>query len=406
MKVAYIVSRFPKLTETFILNELFAVEQQGVQVELYPLQRERTTKMHAGAEQWVKRAHFTPLLSLGIARANLSALARKPGAYLRALADLLWAARRSPRFFTGALAFFPKSVYLAGKMQKDGVRHIHAHFASHPTAAALVIHRLTGIPYSFTAHGSDIHRDQSMLKEKTAEAAFVVPISRFNREVILQASGGRYAEKMRIVHCGVDTGRFKRPEAASNGRAGLKLVCVGTLHEVKGQTYLIEACRLLKERGLPFTCHFIGDGPDLAALTQQAQAAGLAGQVVFHGRLDQQAVLEHLHSADVLVAPSVPSQDGRREGIPVALMEAMACGLPVVSSRISGIPELVEDGVSGLLTEPGDAPAIADALERLGRSPDERHRMGEAGRLTVERDFDLTNSAKTLVNLFATGGSA
>lgn len=406
MKVAYLVSRFPKLTETFVLNELFAVEKQGVQVELYPLQREKTAKMHAGAEIWVKRAHFTPWFSLPILRSNLEMLARKPGAYLRTLVNLLWATRGSPRFFMGAVAFFPKSVHLARMMVKDGIQHIHAHFASHPTAAAFIIHRLTGIPYSFTAHGSDIHRDQHMLKEKTAEAAFVVPISRYNRTVILQASAGEYAEKMHVVHCGVDTQRFQRPEISSNGHQGAKILCVGTLHEVKGQTYLIEACRILKERGLAFTCHFIGDGPDQAALTQQVQAAGLNGQVIFHGRLDQQAVLEHLHTADMLVAPSVPSKDGRREGIPVVLMEAMACGLPVVSSRISGIPELVEDTLNGLLTEPGSAAAIADAIECLDTRPEYRQLLGQAGRLKVEREFDQTHSASTLANLFATGGQA
>jgi glycosyltransferase involved in cell wall biosynthesis len=243
-----------------------------------------------------------------------------------------------------------------------------------------------------------------MLKEKTAEAAFVVPISRFNRNVILQASGSAYEDKLKVVHCGVDTFKFQRPAIHSNGHQGVKLVCVGTLHEVKGQTHLIEACRMLKARGRQFSCHFIGDGPDQDALTQQAQAAGLNGQVFFHGRLDQLAVLEHLHGADVLVAPSVPSKDGRREGIPVALMEAMACGLPVVSSRISGIPELVEDNLNGLLTEPGCAEEIANALEQLETRPGFRQWLGTAGRHKVEREFDLTNSATNLIDLFATGG--
>jgi len=405
LKVAYIVSRFPKLTETFILNELQAVENQGVQVELFPLQRERTTTMHPDAQRWVRQAHYTPWMSLAVLRSNLAMLVQKPGNYLGALAAMLWSAHGSARYFAGVLAFFPKSIHLARRMAREDITHIHAHFASHPATAALIIHRLTGIPYSFTAHGSDIHRDQHMLKEKTVAAAFVVPISRFNREVILKASGGEYAEKMRIIHCGVDTGRFQPVQrAAANGRP-LQITCVGTLHEVKGQRHLIKACQILHDRGLNFHCHFIGDGPDQPALMKQAADAGLTQKMTFHGRLDQPGVQQALREADLLAAPSVPASDGRREGIPVVLMEAMACGLPVVSSRLSGIPELVEDGISGLLTEPGDARAIADALECLDGNPNYREQLGKAGRLMVEQEFDLTKSAQRLAGLFGESGT-
>jgi glycosyltransferase involved in cell wall biosynthesis len=285
-------------------------------------------------------------------------------------------------------------------MQKNHIEHIHAHFASHPAAAAFVIHRLTGLPYSFTAHGSDIHRDQSMLAEKTAEAAFVVPISRFNSEVILKASGGKYAEKMRIVHCGVDTNRFKPNGSRSSGQETLRVLCIGTLHEVKGQTHLIEAGKILKEKGVDFALHFIGDGPDQPQLEQQVRDAQLTERVFFHGRLNQNEVMEFLHQSDVLVAPSVPSKDGRREGIPVVLMEAMACGLPVVSSRLSGIPEIVEHGVNGLLTEPGDARAIADAIDCLGADASLREQFGGEGRRKVEQEFDLSTNSLRLSHLF------
>jgi len=399
MKVAYLVSRFPKLTETFVLNEILAVEKQGVAVELYPLLRERTNKMHPAAVSWVRLAHYTPFFSLAILRSNLRFLLLKPGPYLKTLRDLLWATRGSMRFFQGALAFFPKSVHLARVMVEAGITHIHAHFASHPAAAAFIIHRLTGIPYSFTAHGSDIHRDQHMLLEKTAEAAFVVPISRYNRDVILRACGGKHAKKMHIIHCGVDTDKFHPASRAEEGP--VRILCIGTLHEVKGQTYLIEACRILKEKGTRFSCHFIGDGPDLAALAEQAKNAGLDERVFFHGRLEQHEVIQILHQADLLVAPSVPSKDGRREGLPVVLIEAMACGLPVVSSRLSGIPEIVEDGVNGFLTEPGDSPAIAEAIDKLCARPDLRKQFGVEGRCKVELEFDQSTSARQLAQLFS-----
>jgi colanic acid/amylovoran biosynthesis glycosyltransferase len=403
-RVAYVMSRFPKLTETFILYEILAVEQQGVRVEIYPLLRERTDVMHPEAVPLVARAHFHPFFSWPLILSHLHFLRRRPRAYLGALAALLRGTWRSPRYLTRALALFPKAVYFARQMAADGIQHVHAHFASHPAATAFVIRRLTGIPYSFTAHGSDIHRDQTMLRQKVAEAAFVVPISEYNRQVILEACRGEYSEKLVVIHCGVDTRLFQPQDErfSANGRPGrpFSLLCIGTLHEVKGQKVLIEACRLLKERQVIFTCHFAGEGPDRDSLAVQASAAGLDDAVHFHGRLTRPEVMAILRTAGVVVAPSVPSRDGRREGIPVALIEAMAAGRPVVASRLSGIPELVTDMQSGLLAPPGDAAALADALECLYREPDLCRRLAEAGRKKVSVQFDLHQNAAVLAAYF------
>lgn len=405
-KIAYIMSRFPKITETFILYEILAMEQLGVQVELYPLLREKTTVMHPEAEPLVERANFHPFFSGPILRANWHFMRRKPRAYLAALGALLRGTWGSLRYFAGALAIFPKSALFAYQMANEGVSHIHAHFASHPAAAAFIIHRLTGIPYSFTAHGSDIHRDRHMLAEKVAEAAFAVPISAFNRQVILDACNGRFSDKLVIIHCGVDT-EFFRPRSESPSSNGHKasgkpftILCVGTLHEVKGQTHLIEACRQLHERGTDLACHFVGDGPDEKALTTQAAAAGLAGQVHFHGRQTRGEIRNWFQKADVVVAPSVPSRDNRREGIPVVLMEAMACATPVVASRLSGIPELISHGQNGLLAPPGEPAALAALLEQLNCNPALRYRLGRAGRETIRQRFDLYANTAALARHF------
>lgn len=411
-RVAYIMSRFPKLTETFILFEMLAMVEQGVTVELFPLLRHRTDIMHPEAERFMERAHFVPFISAPILRANLRYLRRKPRTYFSTLRDLLKGNWGSFRYFSGALGIFPKSVYFAAQVEHAEISHVHAHFASHPAAAAFIIHRLTGVPFSFTAHGSDIHRDRTMLSEKVAEASFVVPISDFNKEVIIEACDGRYADKMIVIHCGVDTDHFRpqNEDAATGARAPqadsaarpLTICCIGTLHEVKGQHYLIEACRLLKERNVAFRCHFIGDGPDRAALEEQCEQAGISEWVTFHGQQTRAEVAGILRVADVVAAPSVPSSDGRREGIPVALMEAMSTGLPVVASRLSGIPELVEDEVSGLLTPPGDAAALAGALERLWREPALRQRLGRAARQRIRDEFDLHRNARRLAQRFHT----
>jgi glycosyltransferase involved in cell wall biosynthesis len=401
-RVAYVVSRFPKLSETFVLYEILAVEEQGVEVELYPLQRERAPMLHPEARRLVERAHFTPLLSGAVLRSNLHYLRRRPHAWLRALADVMRANLGSPRYLAGALAFFPKAVHLAQRMADGGVGHVHAHFASHPAAVAFVIHRLEGIPYSFTAHGSDLHRDQHMLREKVAEARFVVPISEFNRRVILDACAGEHAAKLEVIHCGIDPEVFHpAPQALRGARDPLRLVCVGTLHEVKGQGVLLDACRRLAERGVAFRCDFVGDGPDRAHLAREAERAGIADRVRLHGACTREQVASIVRDADVAVVPSVPTRDGRREGIPVALMEAAASGKPVVASRLSGIPEAIEHGEQGLLFPPGDAEALAAALATLAADPALCRRLGAAARERMLREFDLRTNAHALAARFA-----
>jgi glycosyltransferase involved in cell wall biosynthesis len=401
LRVAYVVSRFPKLSETFVLYEILAVEADGVSVDVYPLQRERMRTIHPEARRLVERAHYAPLVSRAILRSHLHYLARRPRAYFGTLFDLVRCNLGSARYLGGALAFFPKAVHFARQMAASGVAHVHAHFASHPAAVAFVIHRLEGIPYSFTAHGSDLHRDRHMLREKVAEARFVVPISEFNRRVILEACGAEHAAKLDVIHCGIDPEVFRPAEA--DGREGggpLRIVCIGTLHEVKGQRFLLDACRRLVARGLELRCDLVGDGPDRARLERQAREAGLGERVRFLGSLTRDEVAARLREADVAVVPSVPTRDGRREGIPVALMEAAASGKPVVASRLSGIPEAIEDGAEGLLVPPGDAEALAAALAALAADPALRRRLGTAGRERMLDHFDLAANARALAARF------
>jgi colanic acid/amylovoran biosynthesis glycosyltransferase len=394
LRVAYVMSRFPKITETFVLLEMLALEEQGIAIEVFPLLREHEAKAHVEAQAFVERAHYHPFLSWAIVRANLHYLRTRPGRYLGTVFQALTRTLRSPNYFGGALVFLPKAALFAREMESAGVAHVHAHFANHPALVALVVHRLTGIPFSFTAHGSDLHVDQTALAWKVAESAFAVTVSRYNREFVRERAGDAAADKLKVIHCGIDPGlhaREREPEGA-----GFEILCVAALRTVKGHRHLIEACRILSAQGLAFRCHLIGGGPLQRELESTIAAAGLRGRVLLHGSLPRDVVLERMRSAHVLVLPSIQDREGRREGIPVTLMEAMSCGLPVVASRISGIPELVEDERSGLLTPPGDAPAIAAALTRLAGSPELRARLGRVARVGVRRDFDLRAGAERL----------
>jgi colanic acid/amylovoran biosynthesis glycosyltransferase len=401
--VAYIVSRFPKPTETFVVSELLAVEEHGTPVTLFSIWRENPTLIQPDAVRLLDRVRYAPFFSWSIARAHAYFLTRRPAAYFAALLTLIRSTLGSPRYFFGGLALFPKSVLFARQMTEAGIRHIHAHFASHPAAAAFVIHRLTGIPYSFTAHGSDLHRDRHMLAEKVASATRVITVAEYNRRVIIEHCGEAVADKVSVIHCGVNARVFRPSSTAARPDRDTRpttVVCIGTLHAVKGQTFLLQACRLLRQRGCPVTCELIGEGPDLDRLRLQATQLGIDDAVVFHGPLTRDGVIEILRRADIVVAPSVPTSDGRREGIPVALMEAMASGVAVVASDLSGIPELVVDGQTGLLVPPGDVDSLARAIERLQRDVELRGRLAEAGRQKVIREFNVSANAAALVKVF------
>jgi glycosyltransferase involved in cell wall biosynthesis len=420
--VAYIMSRFPKLTETFVLDELVAVDRQGVRIELFPLLRERAEIVHPEALPWMERAHYLPFLSTAILRSNVRLLVRHPRRYLGTLAAMIRGTAGSLNFLVGGIGIFPKVVHAASQMSELGVRHVHCHFATHPALAGFLIQRLTGIPYSFTAHGSDLHVERRMLCQKIAESAFAVTISRSNAAVIAKECGGS-VPKLQVIRCGVDLRRFRpaddrdaAPDAtdpptgvttdaelAVPGRPAA-ITCIGTLHEVKGQRHLIAALATLAERGVNVCCRFVGDGPDRAELEVLVDKLGLRGSVEFLGQRMRSDVLELLAETDILVAPSVPTSGGKREGLPVVLIEAMAAGVPVVASHLSGIPELVENEVTGLTVPPGDPAAIADALARLLADRPLRQRLARAGRERIETEYDLDRNAARLVGLFA--GSA
>lgn len=399
-KVAYIMSRFPKLSETFVLNEILAMEASGVGVEVYPLLRERQPVAHPEVDRWVERANFHPFLSLPILRAHAHFLRRDPRTYLRTLREVLGKTLGSTNFFVGALGIFPKSVRFAYEMESGGVTHVHAHFCTHPALAALIVHRLTGIPFSFTAHGSDLHVDRRMLDTKVEAAAFAVTISEFNREVMVAECGEQARERIHVVHCGIDPSYFS-PSEASGRRTPFQIVCVASLEEVKGHRYLIDACRVLRDRGWDFECHLVGDGPRRRRVEAQVSRTGLASRIHVHGGKPRPEVARLLSSAHVAVLASHPTRDGRKEGIPVALMEAMAAGLPVVATAISGIPELVANEETGILVPSGDPDALAHALERLLEDGELRARMGRAGRARVLADFELSASTRALLRLFA-----
>jgi colanic acid/amylovoran biosynthesis glycosyltransferase len=401
-RLGLIVSRFPKLTETFVLHEILEMQKLGIEVELFPLLRHGEAVVQPEVERLMPVAHFRSYFSTQMWLDNLHYWFRQPHRWLIAFFRIVSGSWRSPRYLLGSVVFFPKAASFARAAEKAGVQHLHAHFANHPATVAMVMHALTDIPFSFTARGSDVHVDRTMLPEKVEAARFAVTVSAHMKEIMVRACGGASADTIHVVYGGIDTRMF---EPSGGGDDGVfRIVCVGRFEEVKGHAQLIEACGILDRECVQFTCHLLGDGELRPQLERQIARLNLQSHMILRGSRPQRDVLEALRSASVCVLATVRAANGKQEGIPNVLKEAMACGLPVVSSRISGIPELVEDGVSGILVPPRQPEALAEALIRLARDGELRARMGRAGRERIERDFDLCTSTARRAELFFFGG--
>ncbi len=393
MKIAYIVSRFPTDAETWFLRELNAVAaSDGLDVKLLSLYRPARPFLHPGAERWDATDHRP---GKGEALAALAWwLARRPLRLLACVGAVTAGHARSPEVLVRALATVPLGATHARRVHRDGIEHVHAHFATYPALAAWLCGRLAAVPYSFTAHAHDLYVDQSFLARKVSGAEFLVAISDFNRRFLADYGGGD-ATPVEVVHCGVDARAYEFRLRRMPPEGPVRAICVASLQEHKGHPVLFRA---IAHSGpvSRIELDLVGGG-DREPLERLAAELGIAGRVRFHGSLPEDEVARLLSESDLFVLPSRVGRDGQMEGIPVALMEALACGLPVVASRLSGIPELVEDGKWGYLAAPGDPASLNEALDRAVSGP---ALDVAAGRARVEDEFAVEVTAAQMARLF------
>jgi colanic acid/amylovoran biosynthesis glycosyltransferase len=400
--VLYIVSRFPAVTETFVVNEWLVLSER-FRMQLVALRRSREAPVHPETGRVMRHVRFPRVLGPGTVAAHVAWLVRRPRTYLSALfAVLRGALRFSPLEAAKEAVVFVRAVAVARTAAREGVDHVHAHFASHAATAAWVVHRLTGIPFSFTAHANDLFVAPVLLDRKAADARFVIAISEYNRRVLQERSPS--ARRLEVVHCGVDGERYGW--RGLDGRDSNRAVCVASLFPKKGHTHLVDALALLAAQRPGIVLELVGDGPERERILRHASERGVADRLSLLGARSSEDVRAQLARAGVFALPSVRLPSGRMEGIPVALMEAMASGVPVVATRLSGIPELVEDGVTGLLVEPGDAPGLAAAMARILDDEELAAALALSARRHVERSFDLRHEAQRLGDLFAESISA
>jgi glycosyltransferase involved in cell wall biosynthesis len=326
------------------------------------------------------------------------ALVRRPRALVGAAATVVAAHRRDPaRLVRAGLALAVAAAH-AREIAAAPPARVHAHYATYPALAAWFVKRLTGVPYGFTAHAHDLYVDRTMLAALAAEADYVVTISRFNRELILRETTVDPA-RVAIVHCGISPAdyRYRKREMPVSGV--VRALCVASLQEYKGHEVLLEALA----KGGPgvdrIELDLVGDGVLRERLVRRAAELGLGARVRFLGGRSESQVRDLLDRADVFVLPSVVAADGQMEGLPVALVEALACGVPAVSTALSGIPEIVEDGVTGLLAEPGSAASLRDRLEETITERRGRAARAARGRERVEREFDVADTGARLLEV-------
>jgi colanic acid/amylovoran biosynthesis glycosyltransferase len=397
MRILYIVSLFPCWSETFIVREILGMIRLGVDVRIVSLKHPSEKLVQSDAAGLLERVSY-PAPWWRTALAALATLLRHP---LREFLDLLRifrSLRRHPDAMAKTLVVWWRTLGLLGTVRSLAPAHIHAHWATYPSTAAWLLSTRLGIPFTFTAHAHDIFLEDHLLADKMPAAKATIAISSFNRGYLRGHVAKADHSRIEIVHCGVSPEGFP---FIPGGRDKQRILAVGRLDEIKGFPHLIDACARLRDDGVQFRCDIIGSGPLEPDLKAQIRKLGLQDQVHLLGVRKQEEVRAALYQAGVFALPSVVTSRGDRDGIPVALMEAMATGIPVVSTRVSGIPELVEDDVTGLVAAPGDADDLARCLARLLSDGELGARLAVKAREQVEREFDIQKEVRKLHDVIA-----
>ena len=394
-RVLYVVSLFPSWSETFIAREIRALIDGGVDVRIVSLRHPAGGPVHADSAALAGRVHRPQRLPVA-AWSLFRTLLRYPVEVMAGTATLVRELWRSPVVMLKSLLAMSRGLEHVDSVRAFDPDFIHAHWSTYSSTAAWSVSKVLARPFGFTCHAHDIFVNRHMLPRKIADAALAVTISRHNIDWMARNVCPEARDRFRVVHCGVDLRDIAfRPDE----RDGTRIVTVGRLAPEKGIEVLIEALALLRDSGREVRSTIIGVGPLRAQLEALIRRRGLGALVSLSGAMPQNEVRAALAEASAFVLPCQVAADGNRDGIPVALMEAMAAGCPVVSCPVSGVPELIEDGVNGLLVPERNPAALARALARLLDDGGMRQRFAAAARQRIETAFDARKEAMKLHQL-------
>ena len=393
MRLGYLYSRYPVISQTFCDAEMLALERRGIELVIGSVYPPLTSLRHEHITRLRAPIHYAPPQEI------LKILERDAKTARKWPRDLV--EQHDGKYGPGAKAEqrARNALYFAEFFGRSGVDHVHVHFANRAAHTALFLKEISGIPFSVTAHGQDFMKDlgsDDLLREICAAAEFVAAETDYSRDLLRQRCPNS-AAKIQRVYNGIDLERFPAPRSTNNHVP--RIVSVGRLVAFKGFADLIDACAELARRRIDFVCEIIGDGPLRETLQAKIEQLNLASRVNLLGSLSQGAVLEKLQAADIFALASTTDAQGATDVFPTVILEAMASTRPVVSTCLAGIPELVVDGQTGILTPPGDSTALAHALEQLLRDPELRLRFGHAGRARIEQHFRIEQTVAPLVEM-------
>ena len=395
MKIGYVFTEVPQIAGMFPNAELDEMDARGLSIEIFILRGRPATTAEARRIERKFPVHRRPnLFSAAVLRDFASTIARHPILFLQAIGRAVLDTAGSPAILIRSLGVVPKSIHFAAEARRLGVTLLHAYWANVPATGASLISRFSGIPFTTWAHaGGDIYNRRRQtpraLRSRLREARAVFTCNAANLPYFEKLAGPEILGKVSLVSHGVETERFHPAEggARRGGEEPVRILAVSRLSVSKGYDRLLDACRLLKDRGRSFDCRIAGTGSLEGALREQARRLGLEGTVHFLGHVDHGELPELYRSADIFVMPSVIGPKGARDGLPNVLLEAMASGLACVGSDVASIPEVIADGETGLLARSGDVEALAAAIDRLLSDRGLRERLGAAAIERVRAEY-------------------
>ena len=398
--ILYITTTIPALSMTFVYREIEALIRAGYKI--VTVSRSRPKESEISSEEWslyertfyLDRVHICTMLF-----AQCRLFFCKPRESL-SLLTLIFREKEFKTFrdLPRTLYHLLQASYLYIQFKDRSISHVHAHILNAPTSIALFLSRYLGISFSFTMHGSQIYVDPLMLGTKLDLCKKAVTTSKFNRNFLLSKYGSRFMNKILVIHCGIDLEVYKSRRMKKANPP--MILSVGRLVEVKGFPYLLEACSILSNKHLPFTCCIIGAGEEEHALKKMAKLLRIEHLVHFLGGQPQEKVRQILDKASIFVLASIVMDNGMREGIPVSLMEAMAMGLPVVSTNTVGIPELITHGKEGLLVLQKNPTELASAIGYLLINSEARKNFGNNARIKIRNEFNIEHIPKAFRHVF------
>ncbi|MGD1857425.1 MAG: glycosyltransferase [Leptolyngbyaceae cyanobacterium] len=404
MRIGYVVKRYPRYSETFIVNEILAHEAAGTDIHIFALRPPEDTHFQDKISQVRAPVTYLRKPSQGRVTSALVTLSPTPASYfwaeIQETASVLPDIWTKLDYATGERSSVVyQALWLAQEIRRRGITHLHAHFGTVATNVARLAAHFAEVPYTFTAHAKDIFHESvnpEILRRKLRDASTVVTVSDYS-VAYLQEQFGQDARKVQRIYNGMDLSEL---QFCLPTQRAPKILSVCRLVEKKGLSYLVEACALLRQWGCEFTCQIVGTGDLEQELRSQIQTHNLDDWIEFIGPRPQREVFELMQNAAVFAAPYIIGKDGNRDGLPTALLEAMALGTPCVATDVTGIPEIIQDGDTGLQVAQRDATALAQALQKLLISSPLREHLATQARALVETEFDITQNAAVLRTLF------